>query len=221
MFRAVLFDAAGTLIRLAEPVGETYARFARPFDLNLEPGRLQDGFIESFRSMPAMVFAGESPRRIEEMERAWWRELVGRTLVAATDHPFERFDDYFDRLFRHFSAADAWRVVPGGHALLVELRKRHVRTGIVSNFDHRLHGLLEALQLRPLLDDVVLPSDAGAAKPDPRIFRLALQRLRVPPSEAVYVGDDPKEDLAGARAAGMAAIDVASLDGFEDLLGRI
>ena len=221
MFRAVLFDAAGTLIRLAEPVGETYARFARPFDLNLEPRRLQDGFIESFRSMPAMVFAGESPRRIEEMERAWWRELVGRTLVAATDHPFERFDDYFDRLFRHFSAADAWRVVPGGHALLVELRKRHVRTGIVSNFDHRLHGLLEALQLRPLLDDVVLPSDAGAAKPDPRIFRLALQRLRVPPSEAVYVGDDPKEDLAGARAAGMAAIDVASLDGFEDLLGRI
>lgn len=222
MFRAVLFDAAGTLIRLVEPVGETYARWGRRFGLELEPSRLQKGFVESLRSMPRMVFAGESPRRTEELERAWWRELVARTLAAAKQSPdSDGFEDYFDLLFRHFATADAWRVVPGGREVLVELRERRVRTGIVSNFDHRLHGLLEALQLRPILDAVVLPSDAGAVKPDPRIFQLALQRIGVAAKEALYVGDDPKEDLEGARAAGLASIDVAELDRLENLLDRI
>jgi putative hydrolase of the HAD superfamily len=221
MFRAALFDAAGTLIQLAEPVGETYARLARAFNLDLEPGRLQAGFAGSFRSMPAMVFAEAEPQRVEAMERDWWRQLVANTLRAATNQPhWASFDDYFDMLFRHFASADAWRVAPGGRELLVELRRRQVRTGIVSNFDHRLRGLLEALGLRPLLNAVVLPSEASAAKPDPRIFELALQRLGVSPKDALYVGDDPAEDLAGARAAGLTAVDVASLSGLGDLLER-
>jgi HAD superfamily hydrolase (TIGR01509 family) len=74
--------------------------------------------------------------------------------------------------------------------------------------------------VRALLDVVVLPSDAGAAKPDPRIFQLALRRIGVSPGEALYVGDDPEEDFAGARAAGLAAMDVTSLDRLEDLLQR-
>jgi putative hydrolase of the HAD superfamily len=221
MFRAVLFDAVGTLIRLAEPVGETYARFARSFDLEVEPDRLQEGFRANLRKMPAMVFPGETPRRIEHMERAWWRELVARTFAPVTKQsPWPRFDDCFDALFRHFSTADAWRVAPGGRELLVELRKRGACTGVVSNFDQRLHEVLESLQLRALLDVVVLPSDAGAAKPDPRIFQLALRRIGVSPGEALYVGDDPEEDFAGARAAGLAAMDVTSLDRLEDLLQR-
>jgi putative hydrolase of the HAD superfamily len=221
MFRAVLFDAVGTLLRLAEPVGETYARFAHPFGLDLDPDRLQDGFSGSFRCMRPMVFPGEAGHRIEQLERAWWRELVARTLTAAGQPLWQEFDEYFDALFRHFAGAAAWRVVPDAPQLLAGLRSRRVRTGIVSNFDHRLRGLLEALQLRPLLDTVVLPGDAGAAKPDPRIFRLALRRIRVAPAEALYVGDDPEEDLEGARAAGLTALDVASLDRLEDLLGRI
>lgn len=219
MSRAILFDAVGTLIQLAEPVGETYARFARSFHLDVEPSRLQKGFVAGFQSMPAMVFPGESARRVETMERAWWRELVARTFASAVDRAhWTGFEDCFDRLFRHFAGADAWRVVPGGRETLVELQKRRMRTGIVSNFDHRLRGLLESLRLRPLLDVVVLPCDAGAAKPDSRIFELALRRIGVPAEEALYVGDDPKEDLEGARAAGLAAVDARSFDRLEELL---
>jgi putative hydrolase of the HAD superfamily len=221
MFRAVLFDAAGTVIRLAEPVGQVYARLARPFGLDLEPRRLQESFLASFRRMPPMVFPSESPCRTDELERAWWRELVARTLLAAKAPDSVGIDEYFDTLFRHFATAEAWRVVPRGRETLVALRQRGVRTGIVSNFDHRLHGLLEALRLRPLLDTVVLPSDAGAVKPDPRIFRMALRRIGVTPREALYVGDDPKEDLEGARAAGLTAIDVGELGRLTDLLDRI
>jgi len=68
-----------------------------------------------------------------------------------------------------------------------------------------------------MLDLVWLPSDAGAVKPDPRIFTSALAELGVPPERALAVGNDPERDLAGARAAGVRAVDVASLATLADL----
>jgi putative hydrolase of the HAD superfamily len=88
---------------------------------------------------------------------------------------------------------------------------------MVSNFDHRLSALLAALGLAPLLDVIVLPSDAGAAKPEARIFALALKRLGIRADQAVYVGDDADDDIGGARAAGLHAIDVTTLRDLESL----
>jgi putative hydrolase of the HAD superfamily len=68
-----------------------------------------------------------------------------------------------------------------------------------------------------LLDAVVLPADAGAAKPDARIFLLALARLGVTAREAVYVGDDPHDDHAGAAAAGLRVVDVTAVPDLRDL----
>jgi FMN phosphatase YigB (HAD superfamily) len=52
---------------------------------------------------------------------------------------------------------------------------------------------------------VVSSEQARAYKPHPRPFRMALHRLGLEPDEAVHVGDDPGEDRAGARAAGLEA----------------
>jgi putative hydrolase of the HAD superfamily len=82
---------------------------------------------------------------------------------------------------------------------------------VVSNFDRRLPGILSDLGLAPLLDLVWLPSDCGAAKPDAAIFASALAALGVAPERAIFVGDDAVRDLAGARAAGLRAVDVGSL----------
>jgi putative hydrolase of the HAD superfamily len=55
--------------------------------------------------------------------------------------------------------------------------------------------------------DVVLISDAeGVSKPDPRIYHRALDRLGTEPGRAVFVGDHPEVDIAGARGAGMKAV---------------
>ena len=55
--------------------------------------------------------------------------------------------------------------------------------------------------------DTILISDAdGISKPQPEIFYRALQRLNANPAHAVFVGDQPEVDMAGARAAGMRAI---------------
>ena len=88
---------------------------------------------------------------------------------------------------------------------------------MVSNFDRRLPAILEGLGIAAQLDAIVLPSDARAAKPDRRIFALALERLGVAASEALFVGDDAQDDLEGAHAAGLRAVDVTTLATLSDL----
>ena len=68
----------------------------------------------------------------------------------------------------------------------------------MSNWDETLPGRLEAFDV----DVVVSSAEAGASKPDPAIFRLALERLGVQPERTLHVGDSPA-DAEGAQAAGM------------------
>jgi len=204
MPQAVLFDAVGTLIHLHEPVGATYARLAGAGD----PDVLQRAFAPLFRARSPMVFADRDPAAVPAAERGWWRDLVGDVFAAAgTPLPAGAFDI----LWTHYAGGAAWQAAAGAHALLERLRTSGVRTGVVSNFDHRLPRVLDALGLAPLLDVVVLPAEAGAAKPDPRIFALALEHLGARAAAAVYVGDDARDDIAGATAAGLRAIDVTTV----------
>jgi HAD superfamily hydrolase (TIGR01509 family) len=73
---------------------------------------------------------------------------------------------------------------------------------VVANFDLSLRDRLDQLGLTPYFSEIVTPGDAGAAKPDPRIFELALERLGVAPERALHIGDR-SVDEEGARAAGM------------------
>lgn len=226
MVRAVLFDVVGTLLHLREPVGKTYARLARDLGLEGSEAALQRAFVHAFRAMPPMVFPHLPPADAAERERGWWRDLVERTFLESGSAESRTaaapaFDSFFARVFDHFAGAQAWTCTHDAREVLARLRERGLRTGVVSNFDHRLPALLDRLGLRPLLDVVVLPADAGAAKPDPAIFAFALRRLGLPAGNVVYVGDDEVDDLQGAAALGMHAIDATRLENLRDLLERI
>ena len=210
--RAVLFDATGTLIELREPVGETYACTAKRHGAAISAWRLGDAFSRVWRRAPPMVYPGQGREAAAAREREAWREIVRQTFLAADSavRP-DDFDACFEELFAHFARGAAWRVRRGAREALCALRDAGFAVAVVSNFDRRLPGILADLALAPLLDLVWLPSDAGVAKPDPAIFASAVRALGVSPAQAVFVGDDALRDLAGARAAGLRAVDVASL----------
>ena len=77
---------------------------------------------------------------------------------------------------------------------------------VVSNFDGRLTGICTGLGITDAFDTIVMSARVGSAKPDPRIFAIALARLGVEAADAVHVGDSEREDIVGARAAGLRAI---------------
>jgi putative hydrolase of the HAD superfamily len=100
----------------------------------------------------------------------------------------------------------ARRPVEGAPALLRLLRGR-VTVGIVSN-NHTAEQAdkLAATGLAPLVDFLLTSEDAGAEKPNPKIFEVALERAGARPEEAVMVGDTWATDILGARAAGIRAV---------------
>ena len=222
MIRAVLFDAVGTLLALREPVGETYARIAAAHGVRIGAWRLEEAFRRVRAQAPPLAFPGAPAEEIPARERAAWRGLARKTFLAADSAArFDDFDACFEALWHHFASAAAWALRPGAAEALSALRARGRRIAVVSNFDQRLPPILAGLGLAPLLDAVVLPGDAGAAKPDPRIFAEALARLAAAPAEAAFVGDDRERDLEAARALGIHAVDVATLATLALLPARI
>ena len=85
------------------------------------------------------------------------------------------------------------------HEALARLRAAGIRLGIVSNSDGRVEQALEAAGLRDYFDVVVDSALVGVEKPDPAIFRAALDALGVAAGEALYVGDLYEVDVLGAR----------------------
>jgi putative hydrolase of the HAD superfamily len=75
--------------------------------------------------------------------------------------------------------------------------------GVISNYEAWLEDLLSDLGLSDLLPVRVISGVEGVEKPDPAIFRLALDRVGVPAAEVVYVGDVPDFDYEPAAAIGM------------------
>ncbi len=86
------------------------------------------------------------------------------------------------------------------------LRDTGLLIGLVSNAERAAHSLMETLGLTPWLKVIVTSSEVGCGKPDPRIFQAALRRAGARPEEAVYVGDQYRIDVAGARSARMTGI---------------
>jgi len=103
--------------------------------------------------------------------------------------------------------ANLWSAVPAGvPGALDALRASGRRLVIVSNADGRLRALLRRLGLEARLDLVLDSAEVGFEKPDPRIFRAALERSGADPARTVHVGDMYEIDVVGARAAGLRAV---------------
>ena len=87
-------------------------------------------------------------------------------------------------------------------------------------FAYRRAALLTSSGCTPV-DAAVSSRIHGKIKPDPSIFRAALERLSVEPDEALMVGDQPEDDVEGARSIGMEALLLDREDRFPEIPDRL
>jgi putative hydrolase of the HAD superfamily len=125
--------------------------------------------------------------------------------------PGDRMTEVRTRLYQMHQERHLWCSVPEHtRESLQRLKAAGLQLGIVSNSDGRVEQALMAAGLREYFDVVIDSSTAGIEKPDPAIFRAALDALGVAPEEALYVGDLYEVDVVGARAAGIEAVLLSS-----------
>lgn len=215
--QVVFFDAAGTLFEVRGSVGEIYARFARRYGVEAQPDEIQQRFIHSFSNqseLAPLAFPVNTPEaELKALEYGWWRDLV---MAVFAERDFPRFDQFFDEVFEFFRSDEAWVVFDDVEPALAALSERGLRLGVISNFDSRLFDLLRALKLDACFDSVHISARVGAAKPDPMIFRAALDHHSVESHQAMHVGDSWREDVEGAVAAGINAVLLDRENGFAE-----
>ena len=205
--RVIFFDAGGTLFEPRGSVGSIYQRIAARHGLHADAASLQQNFKQAFARQPPLAFpVGLPTDELEQRERAWWRKLVAQVFGvfdAASEH--SAFNEFFDDVYEYFTRAEAWQVFDDVAPALQGLRARGVRLAVISNFDSRLEKILAATGLGEYFDAVYFSTRCGAAKPDARIFEMALNEQGIDAVEAWHVGDALREDVEGASAVGMKA----------------
>ena len=108
--------------------------------------------------------------------------------------------------YRENFAAALVGEIPGTADLVRELHGAGVRQLGLTNWSHELYPHApERFEVLALLDDVVVSGTEGVAKPDPRIYEIAVERSGLPASALVFV-DDKQENVDAAVAAGMDGI---------------
>jgi putative hydrolase of the HAD superfamily len=203
----ILLDAVGTLFGVRGSVGEQYARVANQFGVSLPIEVIDGAFIKSFKAADKPAFGNMSPEDLQAKEYTWWFNIAVQTFKEADFlHRFPDFGEFFDALYDHFQAADPWFVYADVVPMLQRWQALGVQLGIVSNFDSRLYSVLRSLQLAPYFDSITISTEAGAAKPDPQIFAIALQKHDCEPDRAIHIGDSFEEDYTAAKAAGLRGI---------------
>lgn len=149
--------------------------------------------------------SGETVRATNDQQRGWtYFNLVltdaGIPLSDATAAALAELHVYHEQ-------SNLWETVPHEvRPALAALRARGYRLVVVSNANGTLHRAFDRLGLTPLLDIVFDSHLEGVEKPDPRFFRIALERSDATPETTVHVGDLYHVDVVGARAAGITPV---------------
>jgi putative hydrolase of the HAD superfamily len=198
----VTFDAGGTLLLPHPSVGAVYREIALLHGRNYPAAVLDIRFRAAFHA----VSKGDSVPDPEARERDFWRRVVLATLSAPELEPIKNFDLFFAELWESFAHASRWREIAGAGEMLRELKRRGYRLGIISNWDKRLHSVLEETGLQALFEIVVISTEATSEKPDVAIFRTAETAFGVAPEQCLHIGDSRKHDIVGARTAGWSAL---------------
>ncbi|MFF5012960.1 HAD-IA family hydrolase [Streptomyces sp. NPDC001165] len=181
-------------------------------------------------------------QRPEDLADAW-----KRTREIRETRPFADYLDWLrDHLAGTWSPAQAAQAaatrrrlhgeafatpLPGAVQAVTAARQLGLRTALVSNCTSDVREMVRESAFADRFDELLLSAEAGVMKPDPELFRTAADRLGVPPSACVFVGDGTDGELAGAAAAGMTAVlvecgeprswtgpRIAALPGLTDLL---
>lgn len=208
---AVIFDLDDTLIDWSgqeihgAAIGQRHLRQVYTY-LTAQGHALPDeeDFLDCF---------GEVLVRLWQQPKLTWAGVSLAQVIAQTlqESGLEAHQFDMDELLRVYN----WQPVPGVRPYpdaiptLQTLRQQGYKLGLITNAMQPMWMRdveLETYGLLPYLDARVTSGDTGYMKPHPAIYERVLNMLAIQPAQAVFVGDRPENDIAGANTAGLTSV---------------
>jgi putative hydrolase of the HAD superfamily len=198
---AIVLDAVGTLIEPWPSVAEVYTTAALRQGIELDRDVVRTRFRQSFRDDElGETFEALATDELTEFRR--WRKIVTSVLPEVPEP-----ERAFEELWNHFGRPDSWRAFPDVGPSLTSLTASGMPIAIASNFDGRLRAVVAGLpELAACQPTLVISSEVGYRKPHPAFYQAVSDHLGHRPESLLMVGDDPENDVVGARRAGLRGV---------------
>jgi putative hydrolase of the HAD superfamily len=218
----VLFDAGDTLLAPAPSFQGRFVAVAAAHGLPLAAAAVDAAIAEAVR---AAVWPSDWTD--PATQREFWVGFY-RQVLADLGHAHD--GEVAEALFAAFSDPAGYRLFDDVRPALEALAARGIKLGVVSNFEPWLEDVLALQGVDHLFAAVAISGKLGVAKPDPKIFQVALDEAGADAAATVHAGDQPANDVAAARAAGITPVlvdrfarhpDPAGTHRVEDLLGLV
>jgi len=149
------------------------------------------------------IRSGNVPRSSNGL---YWTHYLS-ALMEQIDAPESMRPTAIEIVVNRFRDIHTWsRVLPETVPVLTTLKSAGYSLAVISNSDGSVEGELQRAGLRKYLDFVIDSAIVGVEKPHPEIFQIALERARLKPQEAIYVGDTYATDIGGAQLAGLRGV---------------
>jgi putative hydrolase of the HAD superfamily len=199
--KAVLFDLGGTLVT-EWSLGATFHKILLSLGINRSLEEAKEASSKAWKDFDAPEY--DHVYGILSHKSLWnlWRSFVLRHLGLGSD---KRLQEKIESRRYDYVECDAY---PDVRNTLAKLRSMGLRIGLVSiAYEEDVWVILKEAGLeRDLFDVIVGGNTTNAIKPHQEPFRYALERLRIKPKEALFVGNEVEADYRAAKRTGMKAV---------------
>ncbi|MFC1900856.1 HAD family hydrolase [Chloroflexota bacterium] len=205
MIKAVFFDWFNTLANYSPPREELQSRVLSEFGFNVAPDKLLPALLSADKVLFDLHADNPVTKRPPEEQAKIYAQyqmtILSEVHIDISSNPdlLPKILKRTQELYKDIKFVLYDDVIP----TLKTIREKDLTIGILTNIESGMEPICKELGLEPYIDIIVTSGEAGADKPQPKIFLLALEKAGVEANEAIHVGDQPKIDIAGAKGAGI------------------
>ena len=191
MIKAVVFDLDHTLFDRYATIQKLVPQLRKHFDLG-------DGITDEY-------FIQELSYADKHFVHKGWEGIYNHLVSKGIFKTLPGFAEYTEIVLRHFRhIAEKYDFA---EPTLKKIKSKGYKIGLITNGSHELqYKKLGMLELTDLFDEIIVSGDTPYQKPDERIFLMMAEKMGVEPSEMMYVGDHPLNDVEGSRKAGCVSV---------------
>ncbi|NOU92837.1 HAD-IA family hydrolase [Paenibacillus sp. LMG 31456] len=215
LYKAVFFDVGDTLMTI--PAARVIMQqFLAARSLHRAEEEVGDLFTEAFR----LFYYGRQLDPFEvctpESDRAFWMKLYHYILdklgVQEENWTDERIHQCCHGLYDLFTGPEAYQLFDDVSECIPNLQARGLQLGIISNFAPTLPDILQKKGIAHYFDPIIVSTLVGLEKPDPAIFKLALEQSGLLAEDVLYIGDHDRNDIWAPNQVGIDAVKIKRYD---------
>lgn len=211
----VFFDAGGTILDPHPSFPELFAATCAAEGYRVtqhDVAEVQEKLAPHLVELLDEADLPHGPTLSPEASRTFWTFTYTRFLAELGIDD----DTMTNKLYETFSASESYRLYDDVKPTLDAIESAGMRLGLISNFDSWLEEMLLEMEVGHIFDPAIISGLEGIEKPDPGIYRLAVERAGVKPENCVHIGDSPAMDMEPATSVGIVPVLIDRADRYPD-----